>query len=235
MVAGKPSPGAGGPKLEDAIPSMPEIPSKQHRVALSDKGGAHAEAILVVSLITEGQGENHPGSGDDATNGRDAPSSSGKRKGKGDAGGWATSGPGAAAEATAADGGISASDGDKMRRQCLARLETAAGLGFEELRTRHVEDVEALFDRADISLGPIHPGVRKSGGEGSIQEGADMKEAFCVAGLPIRTRVSRSGMACTVRGDEDDEYEEDASRGHEVLSGSIVDDDLIILMYHYGR
>ncbi|CAN0554072.1 unnamed protein product, partial [Ectocarpus sp. 12 AP-2014] len=91
-----------------------------------------------------------------------------------------------------------------LRRRCLARVEAAAGLGFEELRRRHVEDVEGLFDRVHFSLGPSGAGGGPAGGERRLNGGDNgvgggeslSRSRSCVAGLPIRTRVARSGKAC---------------------------------------
>eukprot|EP00903_Cladosiphon_okamuranus_P014186 g13181.t3 len=111
----------------------------------------------------------------------------------------------------------------QMRRRCLETVEAAAVLGFEELRRRHIDDVVALFDRVHFSLESASDGGGTTdGGEASLASSGS-----CVAGLPIRTRVSRSGKACTEEGEE--------GRLDPAGGRTVVDDGLIELMYHYGR
>ncbi|CAN0310625.1 unnamed protein product, partial [Ectocarpus fasciculatus] len=110
------------------------------------------------------------------------------------------------------DGGNDETETEEgLRRRCLGRVEAAAALGFEELRRRHVEDVEGLFDRVHFSLGPsggstadggASGGERRfNGGVSGMGGGASLSpDRSCVAGLPIRTRVARSGKACTEKG-----------------------------------
>ncbi|CAM9542640.1 unnamed protein product [Ectocarpus sp. 8 AP-2014] len=140
-------------------------------------------------------------------------------------------------------------DGDDetegLRRRCLARVEAAAGLGFEELRRRHVEDVEGLFDRVHFSLGPSIPGGGAAGGERRLNGGDNVGDGeslspsrSCVAGLPIRTRVARSGKACTEKGGEGADITgqgPDNGGGGGLAERTVVDDGLVELMYHYGR
>lgn len=135
-----------------------------------------------------------------------------------------------------AGGGTIAGNHDEMRRRCLQRMEAAAGLGFEELRSRHVRDVEALFDRVEFSLGPSSEGDEESTPNIGSDQGVTPGPSSCVSGLPIRTRVSRSGKACTERGEESDAS--DSRQGLATSEGTddtVVDDGLIELMYHYGR
>lgn len=119
----------------------------------------------------------------------------------------------------------------EMRRACLERVEAAAGLGFDELRRRHVDDVEALFGRVHLSIESPSDGSR------SATEGSDVdlsSSGSCIAGLPIRTRVSRSGKACTEEGEEGLDATE-GFVGGDSDERTVVDDGLIELMYHYGR
>lgn len=129
---------------------------------------------------------------------------------------------------------------EQLRRRCLERVEAAAGLGFEELKRRHVRDVEALFDRVEFSLGPSSEGGGEPQQDVGAGQGVAARPSSCVAGLPIRTRVSRSGKVCTERGEEESDADF-SSDGGEALATSedaesiIVDDGLIELMYHFGR
>ncbi|CAM9768568.1 unnamed protein product, partial [Laminaria digitata] len=129
--------------------------------------------------------------------------------------------------------------GEKLRRRCLEKVEAAAGLGFEELRRRHARDVEALFGRVEFSLGSSSEGgeERKGAGEGVTPRPSS---SSCVAGLPIRTRVSRSGKACTERGEEASDADNFGDDGEALATSEdtesiVVDDGLIELMYHFGR
>lgn len=108
--------------------------------------------------------------------------------------------------------------GNNLRSTCLARLESAATLGFDQLRRRHVSDVEELFGRVEFSLG--------SASEEKGEPRGYMQKPSCSAGLPIRTRVKRSGKECVAHAAGD--------AGGETTS-SVTDDGLIELMYHYGR
>lgn len=147
-------------------------------------------------------------------------------------------------------------DDYSLRSACLARLESAAGLGFDELRRRHAQDVAELFGRVEFSLGDDDDGdgddeldlefsEKQKGNDGARARvgagvGARHKErqrrqardsVVCGSvGLPIRTRVARSGKACTgwVQGTGAGEMDEE-------VGAEIVDDGLIELMYHYGR
>ncbi|CAM9315795.1 unnamed protein product [Scytosiphon promiscuus] len=149
-------------------------------------------------------------------------------------------------------GGWKQEDEDKrMRRRCLDRLEAAAALGFEKLRGRHANDFRALSERVHFSLGPsssdngsgaaVDAGVsagsrngQDGAGGGSRKDGSGSMEASlsgsCVAGLPIRTRVSRSGKACTEEGGGGA-----VNGGGDLVDRTVLDDGLIELMYHYGR
>ncbi|CAM9849542.1 unnamed protein product [Pylaiella littoralis] len=124
----------------------------------------------------------------------------------------------------------------ELRRRCLERVEAAAGLGFERLRRRHTDDVEAMFDRVDFSLGSSSDGTgvveRKTSGARSLSSSGS-----CVAGLPVRTRVSRSGKACMEGGEEaEDPAAKRVKDNVKTVAGrTVVDDGLIELMYHYGR
>lgn len=124
----------------------------------------------------------------------------------------------------------------EMRRRCLQRVEAAAGRGFEGLRTRHVDDVEAMFNRVDFSLGSSSDGAgvdeRKSNDARSFRSCRSG-----VAGLPIRTRVSRSGKACTegVEGVVDAPSKGVTDNDKAGAGRTVVDDGLVELMYHYGR
>lgn len=170
---------------------------------------------MLVSIVTEGEWEDSAGirkwrTGEGMPQDTEAEAISGQ---------WARSTPDGMMENPAAhhDRG--------MRGRCLGRLEAAAELGYEELRRRHVDDIGTLFDRVGFSLGPSPRGesTTLAGSEGSS----------CVAGLPIRSRVSRSGAACVEQGEE-------GARGEELQEveepgRTVVDDGLIELMYHYGR
>lgn len=144
----------------------------------------------------------------------------------------------------AADTVGGAEEGDMMRRRCLARLEAAAELGFEELARRHVRDFEGLFDRVQFSLGASSDSPSAANGVGLDLGGSGKGERrtggdSCVAGLPIRTRVSRSGTACVEsmggrEGGNDQQLNEEKLAVGEVAA-AVVDDGLIELMYHYGR
>lgn len=142
---------------------------------------------------------------------------------------------------------------EDLRRRCLGRVEAAAGLGFEELRRRHVEDVEGLFDRVHFSLGPSGAStstagrggvvgerrLRLNGGDNGVGGGDSLSPArSCVAGLPIRTRVARSGKTCTTKGGEGagiTGHGADNGGGGGLTERTVVDDGLVELMYHYGR
>lgn len=227
----------------------------RHRVYLS-ADDEHKEALVLVSIVTEG--ERREGEEDSFRSPDGAPPETKQTR----ATGWAAGAP-AAGNATgektrgnergrglhagyvgplAGEGGKGGDQherkggeaGEQLRRRCLEKVEAAAVLGFEELRRRHVNDVEALFNRVDFSLGP------SSEGDGEPEQGVTASPSSCVAGLPIRTRVSRSGMACTERGGEESDAG-DSSDGREELATSedteriVVDDGLIELMYHFGR
>lgn len=117
-------------------------------------------------------------------------------------------------------------DDKRLRGACLARLESAARLGFDELKRRHVSDFEELFDRVEFSVGP---GVRQQDGMGREEDGighGEAGEASCSAGLPIRRRVARSGQTCRHDGSEP---------GRTGAVSRVEDDGLIELTYHFGR
>lgn len=188
----------------------------QHRLSLS-ADDAHREALVLVSIVTEGEGDE-----DDfrSTNGT-PPRAKGPPPTR-----WANTAP--------------VANREEMRRRCLEKVEAAAGLGFEELRRRHVRDVEALFDRVEFSLGPSSEGdeepTQEDGAGLGVTPRPSSSSSSCVVGLPIRTRVSRSGKACTEWGEESDvsDSREGLSTSEET-DGTVVDDGLIELMYHYGR
>ena len=237
-------------------------PGPRHRVYLS-ADDEHKEALVLVSIVTEG--ERWEDEEDSFSSSDGAP----PRTKQARATGWAAGAPAsgsAAGENTRGNehgrgvdaghvgnlegktgkggdqrerqGGVA---GEQLRRRCLKKVEAAAGLGFDELRRRHVRDVEALFDRVEFSLG------RSSEGDGEPMQNVGAGQgvtatpsASCVAGLPIRTRVSRSGMVCTERGEEgsDTDYSGDGGEAlatNEDTESIVVDDGLIELMYHFGR
>lgn len=192
----------------------PGPPVKRHRLTLP-ADSAHLEVTVLVSIVTEGEWEDTVGirkwrTGEGMPQDTEAEAISGQ---------WAKSKPDGLVENPAAhhDGG--------MRERCLGRLEAAAELGYEELRRRHVDDIGALFDRVGFSLGPL-----ARGGSAAF---AGNGGSSCVAGLPIRSRVSRSGAACVEQGEEGARGEE--LREVEEPGRTVVDDGLIELMYHYGR
>lgn len=200
----------------------------RHRAALG-VDTAITEAMVLVSIVTDQEGNRkdteergwHPSAGKPAAGG------------EGNRGGWANvAGQGAlrpgGAEEDWQGGG---KEHQEMRRRCLETVEAAAGLGFDELRRRHIDDAEALLDRVRFSLGS------SSGGSGAMDEGevGSSLSGSCVAGLPIRTRVSRSGKACTVEGEEGLDPLEGFAGSGGLVGRTVVDDGLIELMYHYGR
>lgn len=212
----------------------------RHRVALS-ADDASTEAMVLVSIVTEGEGK---------TNGKEErgwrAGNFEPARGEVHRGGWGSQEDNGSADtsyrrqegAPRPDGverGLDDAKYDRqkagskehqaMRRRCLERVEAAAGLGFDELRRRHVHDVEALFDRVHFSL--------ESSAEGS--EVGLSASGSCVAGLPIRTRVSRSGKACTEEGEEGLDLTEGVAGSDGFDGTTVVDDGLIELMYHYGR
>lgn len=245
----------------------------RHRIALSaDK--EHGEAMLLISVVTEGEGE--PDTDDekkratgwygDAAFADPEWGAAGKgqrdwesqeRGGVGQRhAGWARLGVLGSERSTGAGGakikGGAAADEQKegehgrMRGRCLGRLEAAAALGFEALRRRHADDFTALSERVHFSLGPSAAdsgsgaeagadaggdGREGAGGAGDWSESmGSMPSGSCVAGLPIRTRVSRSGKACTETGGDGA-----GSDGGDGSDQTVMDDGLIELMYHYGR
>lgn len=144
----------------------------------------------------------------------------------------------------AADTVGGAEEGKMMRRRCLARLEAAAELGFEELERRHVRDFTGLFDRVQFSLGASSDVPSTANGVGKGLGGSGKGErrtegGSCVAGLPIRTRVSRSGKACVEgmggRESGNDQKLDEGKLAVGEVAAAVVDDGLIELMYHYGR
>ncbi|CAM9596851.1 unnamed protein product, partial [Hapterophycus canaliculatus] len=205
--------GPGGPtrrKLSETTKISPKV-KPRHRVTLS-ADRKHSEAMVLLSIVTEGE----PETDEEKERGMDADRD--------------------AEHAT-------------MRRRCLDRLETAAALGFEGLRRRHTDDFGGLSERVHFSLGPssadggsdAEAGADGSAGRRNGPEGAgssgDWSEGTgssssesCAAGLPVRTRVSRSGKACTEKGGEGA-----GSGGGGRTDRTVVDDGLIELMYHYGR
>ena len=219
LTIGERKPGLG------KAPELPTPPVKRHRLHLP-ADGAHAEALVLTSIVTEGEWADGGESRKSRTWGKiPHDGEAGGKRGK-----WARKTPDGLAGEPAADG--------EMRGRCLERLEAAAGLGFEELRRRHVEDVRELFDRVGFSLG--HPSKASTDTEEEIRPqeksgpSAGDGSSSCVAGLPIRSRVARSGAACVERVDEDGTGE-DLREIEGEPARAIVDDGLIELMYHFGR
>lgn len=200
----------------------------RHRVAVS-ADAAITEAVVLVSIVTE-QEANKKGTDDRGWHPSTVKPAAG---GEARRGGWASLEEQGALRPDGAEedwqGG--GKGHQEMRRRCLETVEAAAGLGFDELRRRHTDDVEALFDRVHFSLGPSSDGSRAMDeGEAGLSSSGS-----CVAGLPIRTRVSRSGKACTVEGEEGLNPSEGITGSGGVDGRTVVDDGLIELMYHYGR
>lgn len=201
--------------------------SPRHRVGLA-ADAAITEAVVLVSIVTEGGGK---------TNGSEArgwhPSTPEPAGGDAYRGGWGSREEQGALRPDQMEDNLQGSgkEHQEMRRQCLETVEAAAGLGFDELRRRHIDDVEALFDRVHFSLEPSSDG--SSGTEG--RRAGMSSSGSCVAGLPIRTRVARSGRPCSEGGEEGLDPLEGAMGSGGLDGRKVVDDSLIELMYHYGR
>lgn len=235
-------------------------PGPRHRAYLS-ADDEHKEALVLLSIVTEGE------RWEDEEDSFSSPDGAPPRTKQTRATGWAADAPalGSAAgektrgnepgrsvdaghvgllEGETAKGGDQrerqgGEAGEQLRRRCLKKVEAAAGLGFDELRRRHVRDVEALFDRVEFSLGPSSEGDAEPMQDVGPGQGVTERPS-CVDGLPIRTRVARSGMACTERGEEgsDTDYSGDGGEAlgsREDTESIVVDDGLIELMYHFGR
>lgn len=241
---------------EEAEPSF----VRRHRISLS-ADDSHREALVLVSIVTEGE------RWEDEENNFRSPDGTPPRTKETRATGWAAAAPASGSATDKGTGefergrGVDAGyagrlegeggkgggqqerqggeKGEKLRRRCLEKVEAAAGLGFEELRRRHARDVEALFGRVEFSLGSSSEGgeERKGAGEGVTPRPSS---SSCVAGLPIRTRVSRSGKVCTERGEEASDADNFGDDGEALATSEdtesiVVDDGLIELMYHFGR
>lgn len=225
--------GANGRKHSGPPPHAQNLRPK-HRVALAAEA-ASAEAMVLASIVVEGDGkmrDNEPRGWHPST----AAPAAGDAVHRGWWGSREEQGsprPDGMGEDLQAGGG---KGHEEMRRRCLDRLEAAAGLGFDELRRRHVEDVEALLDRVHFSLEPSTDGSSSSS-SGTTEGGelGDSPSGSCVAGLPIRTRVSRSGKTCTERGGEGPNPTDGVAGSGGPDGRTVVDDGLIGLMYHYGR
>lgn len=216
--------GAAGRKNPEPGRFAQNLPLR-HRVALT-ADAAMTEAMVLVSIVTE-QEQNRKDNKERAWRPSTVMPVAG---GEAYHGGWGSQEE-QWAEGMEDDMQGGGKEHQEMRRRCLETMEAAAVLGFDELRKRHIDDVEALFDRVHFSLesSSDDSGMTEGSGASLVSSGS------CVAGLPIRTRVSRSGKACTEEGEDG----LDPAAGFVASGGldrrTVVDDGLIELMYHYGR